>query len=167
MWNRRRWRSDEEMGRVIWINWSSKNWNQFQNPIENRFMILLWMEKMKNWLQFYQNFLFWWIGWMKTRKLLFIWPLKEIIFQLVNFFLIWELMCSLMAWLRINSFNFHLVLSFKLGFSSCLLWKELSRSRNHQPPHWKNSSSLSIFGSNLLFSQRSLSKEQLFPIHPW
>ena len=93
--NRRRWRSDQEMGGVIWINRSStcKNWNQIPNPIKNRFMILLRMEKMKNWLQFYQNFLFWWIGEIKIRKLLFIMPLKEIIFQLVNFFLIWELIC--------------------------------------------------------------------------
>jgi len=90
--NRRRWRSDEEMGRVIWINESSKNWNQFSNPIENRFMIFLWTEKMKNWLQFYQNFLFWWI-WEKIIKHRFFLPLKDIIFQLVIFFLIWELIC--------------------------------------------------------------------------
>jgi len=101
--NRRRWRSDEGVGRVVWNNGSGKIWNQIPISIENRFMIFLWMGKMKNWLQFYQNILFWWIGETKIRKLLFIIPLMEIILQLVNFFLIWELICSLMAWLRIHS----------------------------------------------------------------
>jgi len=89
--NRRIWRSVEEMGRAIWVNWSSKNWNQIPNPIENRFVILLSMEKMKNWLQFYQNIPFWWIGEREKTKHLFILPLKEINFQLVYYFFIWEL----------------------------------------------------------------------------
>ena len=166
--NRRRWRSDEEVGGVTCSNWSSENWNLIPNPIKNRFMILLWMEKMKNWLQFYQNILFWWIGETKKIKLLFIVPLREIIFQLVNFLLIWELICSLMEWLRIYSvFIVSLSdLSFVLVFSSSLLWRNLSKSRNHQTPHWKNSSSLSLFGSNLWISHNSSSK-QIFPIHPW
>ena len=98
LWNRRRRRCDEEMGGVFWSfknlsARSSKNWNPILNPIENRFMILLWMEKMKNWLQ---SYLFCPVFLARRTiriKLLFILPLKEIILQLVNFSLIWELIC--------------------------------------------------------------------------
>jgi len=36
---------------------------------------------------------------------------------------------------EVRSFNFHLVFIFLLEFSSYLLWKFLSKSRNHQTYH--------------------------------
>jgi len=135
-------------------------------------MILLWMEKMKNWLQFFLFVPVFHTRWTKKIKPLFIVPLKEIIFQLVKFFLIWELICFWnQAYCRFIGKDFiHILLfffSFTLGFTSCLLWKILWRSRNHQTSHWKNSSSLSTSGSNLPISHKYLSKQQIFPIHPW